>query len=740
MSLSEAGVTRVTVILDKPADWESWFQLRREKAVVDGIWKYCDISKPKDELPKLIEPTKPLPSMVKAEATAISQLDAGQQAIYSDLLHDWRFERAEYANMKRREGELLMEISRTIATRHLYLINGKDDIYDRLITLKQQLAPTTAARSRELVAKYRALQEKPRGRNLEQWLDEWIHVTNQCREADLPETTGYRAQDDFLTVVRAIAPEWAGSAHQDLILKETTGRINEIQPLVDYIAQFRMYHRRIGPPTASLGTFATLGVAEQQIQNQKEEQSSCKTYQRTPQCVCGGIHWYKDCWYLVPDHPKRPKNFRPNKDMQAKVTEALRNPAQARRIKSILAQDGKTIEKANELLKLDDGKDSGTTSQSLAAYSSFSVTQPQQIKQKDIPTIINRWILDPGSNVHVCNSTRFGWRETRKADPQDILYAGGSKMAIQAWGKVTFNVNRPYGVGQIQLTNVALVEGFFTNVVSLSRCRAVGVQFDSGRDVIYQNHPSNVICSLQHKDGHWIIDADDNDRPTLSSFATALRRSYKTSREDRRPIAASHVEAHEIFAHASKEAIDHLNENVRGIALEPDARAPRLQECDTCIEAKSTAQIQRQYGYNVVVLKIDGERGYGLELYEIARQAGFKIELRAPDTAEQLGSAEKAGHIIITKARALRIQAGLPKSLSNELAITAARIANVTPTKAIGWKTPYEIIYGKQPSIAHFAPIGCKAYVLNKKLKKADKLASRTFIGYLVGYDSTCRI
>jgi hypothetical protein len=111
---------------------------------------------------------------------------------------------------------------------------------------------------------------------------------------------------------------------------------------------------------------------------------------------------------------------------------------------------------------------------------------------------------------------------------------------------------------------------------------------------MYQNHPSNVICLLQHKDGHWIIDADDNDRPTLSSFATDLRRAYKASREDRRPITASHAEAHELFAHASKEAIDHLNENVRGIALESDARAPRLQECDTCIEAKSTAQVSRR--------------------------------------------------------------------------------------------------------------------------------------------------
>ena len=35
------------------------------------------------------------------------------------------------------------------------------------------------------------------------------------------------------------------------------------------------------------------------------------------------------------------------------------------------------------------------------------------------------------------------------------------------------------------------------------------------------------------------------------------------------------------------------------------------------------------------------------------------------------------------------------------------------------------------------APIGCKAYVLDRSVKKGDKLASRTLVGYLVGYDST---
>ena len=70
------------------------------------------------------------------------------------------------------------------------------------------------------------------------------------------------------------------------------------------------------------------------------------------------------------------------------------------------------------------------------------------------------------------------------------------------------------------------------------------MQFDSGRDAMYQKHLSNVICSLKYADGHWIVDAEENDRPALSSFAATVRRAYKPSREDRRPIHASHVEAH----------------------------------------------------------------------------------------------------------------------------------------------------------------------------------------------------
>src|SRR4051794_25378221 len=125
---------------------------------------------------------------------------------------------------------------------------------------------------------------------------------------------------------------------------------------------------------------------------------------------------------------------------------------------------------------------------------------------------MNRWIMDPGSNIHVCNSKAFGWVESRKAQHGDVLYSGNSAIKVEAWGTVVLNINTPSGLGQIQLTNVALIHGFFANILGLSRCRSRGIHFDSGRDLLYMKDHSNVIAKLEYNDSHWLVDAEENDR------------------------------------------------------------------------------------------------------------------------------------------------------------------------------------------------------------------------------------
>ncbi|KAF2622833.1 hypothetical protein BU25DRAFT_301389, partial [Macroventuria anomochaeta] len=85
----------------------------------------------------------------------------------------------------------------------------------------------------------------------------------------------------------------------------------------------------------------------------------------------------------------------------------------------------------------------------------------------------------------------------------------------------------------------------------------------------------------------------------------------------------------------------------------------------------------------------------------------------------------------------IRIGGDLPMELTNECCMTAIYLLNRTPTEALDWRTPYEIVQRHKPTVAHLAVIGFRAYVLNTKLKLVEKLQSRDLVGQLVGYDST---
>ncbi|KAI0997252.1 hypothetical protein K3495_g10935 [Podosphaera aphanis] len=94
-------------------------------------------------------------------------------------------------------------------------------------------------------------------------------------------------------------------------------------------------------------------------------------------------------------------------------------------------------------------------------------------------------------------------------------------------------------------------------------------------------------------------------------------------------------------------------------------------------------------------------------------------------------------HVINTRARAMRIQGNLPKSLANEIYKTVAYILNRTPTEALGWKTKFEMIWGRKPLVAHMRLIEFQAYAQNHNIKKTDKTESRALIGHLAGYQGT---
>ncbi|KAF2726466.1 hypothetical protein EJ04DRAFT_400180, partial [Polyplosphaeria fusca] len=114
----------------------------------------------------------------------------------------------------------------------------------------KHLAPSDASRQRDLIARYKNLQTPPRGKKVEEWLRSWVEVTNMCIAAQVPETMGSRAQEDFLVACRTIDPEYGTSGLRALIDLEEAG--SAIPSVEDYVSKFTTYLKRVKPIQTSL--------------------------------------------------------------------------------------------------------------------------------------------------------------------------------------------------------------------------------------------------------------------------------------------------------------------------------------------------------------------------------------------------------------------------------------------------------------------------------------------------------
>lgn len=65
----------------------------------------------------------------------------------------------------------------------------------------------------------------------------------------------------------------------------------------------------------------------------------------------------------------------------------------------------------------------------------------------------------------------------------------------------------------------------------------------------------------------------------------------------------------------------------------------------------------------------------------------------------------------------------------------AVYIINRIPLTTIGNKTPYELLYNKQPSLSHLRVVGCLCFATN--FLKGDKFAPRAREAVLLGYAAT---
>ncbi|KAK9684140.1 hypothetical protein RND81_10G189200 [Saponaria officinalis] len=103
---------------------------------------------------------------------------------------------------------------------------------------------------------------------------------------------------------------------------------------------------------------------------------------------------------------------------------------------------------------------------------------------------------------------------------------------------------------------------------------------------------------------------------------------------------------------------------------------------------------------------------------------------------QQNGVVERKHRHVLEVSRALRFHSGLSLHYWGDCVMTAAYLINRMPTTLLQNKTPYEVLYGKTPSLSHLKVFGCLVLASNPEHHK-DKFKERAVPCVFLGYAQT---
>lgn len=149
---------------------------------------------------------------------------------------------------------------------------------------------------------------------------------------------------------------------------------------------------------------------------------------------------------------------------------------------------------------------------------------------------------------------------------------------------------------------------------------------------------------------------------------------------------------------------------------------------------KFKALVEKENGCCIKVLRTDrGGEFISEEFNTFCEINGIRRKLSSPRIPQQNGVAERKNRTVVEMARSMMTATDIPKQLWAEAVATTVYLLNLSPTKAVMNRTPYEAWKGRKPRVSHLKIFGCIAYVLDTSLSrhKIDKKFEKCI---LIGY------
>lgn len=148
---------------------------------------------------------------------------------------------------------------------------------------------------------------------------------------------------------------------------------------------------------------------------------------------------------------------------------------------------------------------------------------------------------------------------------------------------------------------------------------------------------------------------------------------------------------------------------------------------------------ENQTGKKLMVLRTDNGREYiNSTLRSALDDLGVQHQTSIPYQPQQNGRAERVNRTLLDKTRCMLTESRLPHKFWAEALSTAAYLANRSPKKCLGGRTPEQLWTGSKPDLSHLRIFGCKARAcIPRQLRK--KLQPTTKLAIMLGYCETQR-